>query len=216
MMLLLLGPPGVGKGTQADLLTQKYKMVRFSMGDILRDEVTMNTSIGNRVKRYLNQGTLAPDELVFEIVDDFLIENRDTNVLFDGFPRNINQAMSLEKALARLGLSINLALELALSRAEIVRRMTNRRYCTNCGRIYNILTNPPQKDNFCDQCRLPLSSRDDDKEEIINKRFETYEDQTRPLVDYYKTLSVYRQIEASGTPQEVFEKASSMINALTG
>jgi len=211
-MFLLFGPPGVGKGTQADLVSNKYKLIKFSMGDILRDEVSLDTSVGNKVKRYLDKGTLAPDDVVVEIVEDFLIDNQKSHLLFDGFPRNLNQALNLEKMVAQLGLSINLALELSLSSAEIVKRVVNRRYCLSCGRIYNYITNPPQNDGKCDACNLKLVKRDDDNEEIIAQRLAIYNDQAKPLIDYYKSLGVYRQIEASGSPQDVFEKISLVLN----
>ncbi|HEX7318909.1 MAG TPA: adenylate kinase [bacterium] len=213
MMFVLFGPPGVGKGTQADLLTKNFNLIRFSMGDTLRDEVSLNTSIGSRVKRYLDQGTLAPDDLIFEIVEDFLREHRNEGVLFDGYPRNLNQAQNLEKSLAQLELSITAAIELSLNNDEIIKRMTSRRFCTNCGRIYNLLTNPPAREGVCDICHGQLVKRSDDEVDIINRRFQIYEEQTKPLVDYYKTLSVYKRIEASGSPQDVNAKIAAVINA---
>jgi adenylate kinase len=213
MMLVLFGPPGVGKGTQADLLTKNYNLIRFSMGDTLREEISLNTSVGSRVKRYLDQGILAPDDLIFEIVEDFLREHRSEGILFDGYPRNLNQAQSLEKSLAQLELSITAAIELSLHNDEIIKRMTSRRFCNNCGRIYNLITDPPAREGICDVCHGQLVKRSDDEVAIINRRFQIYEEQTKPLVDYYKTLSVYKRVEASGSPQDVNAKISSVINA---
>lgn len=213
MMLLLFGPPGVGKGTQADLLSKEYNLTKFSMGDILREEISINSPTGVRIKRFLDQGTLAPDDIVFDIVEDFLIANRNSHLLFDGFPRNLNQALNLEKTLAQLGLSINLALELYLPQEEIIKRTVNRRSCPSCNRLYNYITSPPKKENNCDFCGSELLKRNDDSEEIIKKRLEIYETETRPLIEYYKSLNVYKQLEATGSPEEVLEKVSPLVNA---
>jgi len=212
MNVLFLGPPGSGKGTQADLLVKKYDFKKFSMGDILREEVALSSSIGNKSAHYIKNGMLVPDEIIFNLVSDFLVENHNCHILFDGFPRTINQALNLEKILAQMNSSLNIALELQLLPDEIVKRLINRRYCLKCSRIYNYESNPPKRRGMCDDCGERLSKRDDDTEDVINKRLKIYEEETRPLVDYYKSLSIYNQIDARGMPHEIFEKISQVID----
>ena len=212
MMILLFGPPGVGKGTQADLLSKKYNLKKFSMGDILREEVSFNSLLGSRVEEHIRLGNLVPDDIVVEIVENFLIENRNGHILFDGFPRTMNQALILERSLARLGMSVDVALEMYLSEEDIIKRLRNRRHCPNCGRIYNYITDPPKKDGVCDNCGQRLIKRIDDDEDVIKKRLEVYEEETKPITDYYKSLSVYKQIDAAISREEVFKKISGIIN----
>jgi adenylate kinase len=211
-MFFLFGAPGVGKGTQAELLVQKYNMIKFSMGDVLREEMNNGSALGKKVEVYLKQGVLAPDDMVFEIVEDFIQENRGSEVLFDGFPRNINQALDLEKVLAQHDLKIASAIELHLPEEEIVNRIMNRSYCSSCGVIYNDITNPPLKKWICDKCGGVLAKRKDDDVEVIKRRLKVYGEETRPLCEYYRNLGVYKQVEASGTKEEVLERISRIIN----
>ena len=212
MRVLLFGPPGVGKGTQADLLTNKYRFTKFSMGDILREEIKLNSSLGGKIGNYVDQGNLVPDEIVFELVDDFLRENRNAHILFDGFPRNVNQALSLERSLAQLDLSLDIALDMHISEDEIINRLTNRRYCPNCGRIYNYVTDPPKVSDICDACGNKLVKRVDDDETIVRRRLAVYEEQTKLLSEHYKSLSVYRVVDAGRSQREVFENISEIID----
>jgi len=210
--ILLFGPPGVGKGTQADLLATKYNLIKFSMGDILREEMSLNSPLGNELEDYVKNGNLVPDGVILELVKDFLLENSDANILFDGFPRNLNQALSLEQSLAQLNMSLDIAIEMHLSEDEIVKRLQNRRQCSNCGRIYNSLTNPPKKDDLCDNCSKKLIKRIDDDVAVIKRRLRVYEEETRPLSDYYRSLNIYKQVDVSGFQEEVFKKISSTID----
>jgi len=213
MIAILFGPPGVGKGTQAELLSQKYKFLKFSMGDVLREEISLNSPLGNKVEKYLKQGILAPDDIVFEVVEDFLLENQKENILFDGFPRNINQAVSLERTLAQMNLSVSIALELHISQEEIIKRLVNRRYCPRCSKIYNYITDPPKINGLCDICGIDLIKREDDDEGIIKKRLAIYHEQTKPIIEYYKSFSIYKQVDATGSQEEVSQKISQFINA---
>lgn len=212
MRILLLGPPGVGKGTQAQLLASKYNLVRISTGDLLREEVSLSSPVGRKVEQYLKKGHLVPDDIMFEIIDSILIENRDQEILFDGFPRNLNQARNLEKSLAQLGQTIDIAFEMHLDEDEIVKRLANRRYCSRCGRIYNYITSPPTNDGVCDVDGQKLVKRDDDTEEVIKKRFNIYETETRPLISYYKSLNVYKRVEAQGNQEEVSRILSEIVD----
>lgn len=212
MRILIFGPPGVGKGTQAQLLAEKYNLLRISTGDLLREEVALSSPTGRKVEQFLKKGHLVPDDIMFEIVDNILIENRDQDILFDGFPRNLNQARSLEKSLAQLGQTIDLAFQMHLDEDEIVKRLVNRRYCPRCGRIYNYITDPPAKDGVCDFDKQKLLKRDDDNEDIIRKRLKIYEAETRPLIGYYKSLNIYREVNAQGSQEDVLGKISSIVD----
>ncbi len=212
MRILLFGPPGVGKGTQAQLLAEKYDMVRLSSGDLLREEVSLSSPTGKKVEQYLKKGHLVPDDIIYELVDSFLLENRESDILFDGFPRNLNQARSLEKSLAQLGQTINIAFEMYLNEEDLIKRLTDRRYCPKCGRIYNSTTNPPKTEGVCDVDRVKLSRREDDNPDVIKRRLRVYKDETQPLVNYYKSLNIYRRIDAKGNQEEVLRRISEAVN----
>ncbi len=209
---MLFGPPGVGKGTQAELLANHFHLVKFSMGDLLRQEVAVSSSIGRRVESYLKQGNLVPDDIIVELVYNFLLENRERDILFDGFPRNLNQAHSLEQNLAQLGQKIDFALELYIADEEIIKRLQNRLYCSSCGRIYNCLTDPPKKKGICDVCGQELIKRDDDEEPVIRRRLDVYNSQTRLLTEYYKELNVYKRIDASGSKEQIFKRICEILD----
>jgi len=212
MRIILFGAPGVGKGTQAMLLAEKYKLLRLSTGDLLREEVALSSPTGKKAEHYIRQGHLVPDDIMFEIVDSMLIENVDQDILFDGFPRNLNQARSLEKSLAQLGQTIDIVIDMRLDEDTIVKRLVNRRYCPACGRIYNYLTTPPKNNDICDVDRHKLSKRSDDNEEVIKRRLEIYDADTRQLVGYYKSLNVYREVNAQGSQEEVSGRISDIVN----
>lgn len=217
MNIILFGPPGVGKGTQAQLLADKYDLVRFSSGDLLREQISSNTPIGRQVEQFLRKGHLVPDDIMYEMISNFLLENRDRRILFDGFPRNLNQARSLETNAAQMGKTIDIAFEMRLDEDEIVKRLVNRRYCPKCGCIYNCTTDPPKEENICDHDRTPLVTRDDDTVDVIRSRITVYEDETRPMVDYYKSLGIYHRIDARGNRDAVLRQMSDVINDyLTG
>lgn len=213
MMLLLFGPPGVGKGTQADLLQKQYHLLKFSMGDILREEVARQSELGLEAEGYMKQGKLVPDKLILEIAEDYIKKHRSENLLFDGFPRNLAQAAALEKKMQALGLQLDLAIELVIAQETIIQRLALRRYCSRCGAIYNLQSAPPRQPGICDHCAGTLLQRPDDNEETIRRRLQTYETETRPLAEFYQARNCYCRVDASGNPQQVYQNLIQCLNA---
>jgi adenylate kinase len=212
MRILLFGPPGVGKGTQADLLSKKYNCIKFSTGDFLRGQISLSSPLGTEVKDYIERGSLVPDNIIIRLVQKFLDENRDRNVIFDGFPRTMNQALMLERALGEINMSVDLAIELHLNEEEIMKRLLSRQHCPHCGKIYNNVTDTQENGGICNTCGHALVKRTDDDEAVIKKRIKVYRAETKPLADYYKSKGTYRCIDASGSREEVFKKISEIIN----
>lgn len=186
MKLILLGPPGAGKGTQSVVLAKKYGIPHISTGDILRESVKSGAPLGLKAKAYMDKGELVPDELVVGIVVERLKKD-DTKkgYILDGFPRTLKQAEELDAALARAGSSIDMAVYFATSPAVAIERLCGRRVCKSCGFNYHIKNIPPKKDGICDKCGGELFQRPDDNEATVRNRLKVYEDQTKPLIDYY-------------------------------
>ncbi len=202
--IVLLGAPGAGKGTQAQLLAAKLGLVHISTGDILREEVRRGTELGNQAKEYMDRGDLVPDELIVAMIAE-RIRDRDGFIL-DGFPRTTAQAEALEK-LAPVERVINLQ----LPEEEVVRRLSARRVCEDCGKIYNLITSPPQREGVCDECGGRLIQRDDDKPEVIRRRFRVYTEETAPLKDFYRQRGLLREVDATGTVEEVFNRIEAAL-----
>jgi adenylate kinase len=213
MRMLLFGPPGVGKGTQADILAQHFKFKKFSMGDVLREEIAKGSELGTKVAPYLNSGTLVPDIIVTDIMHAFIKNNKNMHILFDGFPRTVTQAQHLDDCLSAEHMTLDAAVEMHVRNGEIVKRLVNRRYCPQCGKIYNFITNPPKDDGICDSCKTQLVKRKDDEEDIIRRRLNVYKQETQPLVQYYRSQSVYTRINAEGSQGEVYKEIEKIINA---
>lgn len=212
MIVLLFGPPGVGKGTQADLLTKYYKLTVCSTGNMLRDEIVRNSDLGKIVKGYLEQGELVPDHHLCTLVEQFLRKHKNNSMLFDGFPRSIKQAQIFDTLLASVDLKLDIALELHLAEDEIVSRLKHRRYCSECGRTYNLLTNQPAENDRCDSCGATLAQRSDDTEEVIRRRMNVYIQETQPLIAYYQNKSIYHQVSAQGSQQQIFDRIAHIFN----
>ncbi|NIV10359.1 MAG: adenylate kinase, partial [Aliifodinibius sp.] len=187
MHIILLGAPGVGKGTQAKLIMEKHQIPQISTGDILRAEVQNETELGKKVKAIMDKGELVSDELMLQIIEKRLKQpDCQKGFILDGFPRTIPQAEGLDEILVKLG-DINLkAIDIAVPDEEIVKRLASRRICSQCGTPYNLLVNPPQTDDICDVCGGAVIQRDDDKEETVRKRLSVYRENTEPLIHYYK------------------------------
>ena len=209
MNIILLGPPGVGKGTIASKLSKKMKVPHISAGDMLRENVAQKTELGAKAKNYMDKGLLVPDELVIEMIKERL-KRKDCKkgFILDGFPRTIKQADETSNA-AKVDKVVNLQ---ASSRI-IVKRLSRRRVCSQCGFIYHLDFIKPNREGFCDKCSGTLYRREDDNPEAIKKRLEVYKEQTEPLIKYYQDKYLLVDVDGSGTPEEVFELVEKAIAA---
>ena len=217
MNLILLGPPGAGKGTQAQRIVEHYHIPQVSTGDILRTAVKEGTSLGKQAKIFMDQGQLVPDEVVIGIIEERL-KGSDCNpgFILDGFPRTIVQAEALQALLAKAGISIYHVISIDVDSEELVRRLTGRRTCKNCGAMFHVLFHPPKRERICDHCGKALYQREDDKEETIRMRLEEYERQTAPLVQYYQLKKCLRSIPGVGGQDEVFERIVRLLDGTPG
>jgi len=198
MKIILLGPPGAGKGTIAKALMQHDGSVQISTGDILRAAVAAGTELGKQAEAAMKAGDLVTDELIMGIMEERLQEEDCKNgYLLDGFPRTIPQAEALKALLAKLGEKLNCALELDIPREVIIDRLTTRRTCTNCGEIYNVKSKPPRVEGVCDVCGSEIVQRDDETEEAIENRLQVYKEQTAPLVGFYRDQGLLVSVAAS-------------------
>ncbi|HEY2716411.1 MAG TPA: adenylate kinase [Solirubrobacterales bacterium] len=204
MNLVLLGPPGSGKGTQGERLNEDLRLPYYATGDILRAAVREETELGKSAKQYMDAGDLVPDEVIVGVIAEALDseEARDGFIL-DGFPRTTPQAEALDAKLADLGRAVNAVLLIDVSDEEVVRRLGGRRTCEENGHVFHVEFNPPKEEGVCDIDGSPLIVRDDDKPEVIRKRLTTYHEKTEPLVDYYDSRSVLRRIDGVQAPDAV-------------
>jgi adenylate kinase len=203
-IIIFLGPPGAGKGTQAERLAEDLKIKKISTGDILREAVAKGTELGQRAKSYMERGELVPDEIILGIIEEAI--NDEEGFILDGFPRNINQAKALDEMLSRKGLNITHVIFLDVPDEEIIKRIAYRRVCLNCGTVYNLIFNPPKEDEICNNCGSKLVQREDDREEVIRKRLEVYRGSTEALVKIYEERGVLRRINGVGDREEVFRR----------
>ncbi|MCR5502559.1 MAG: adenylate kinase [Lachnospiraceae bacterium] len=205
MKIIMLGAPGAGKGTQAIKIAEKYGIPHVSTGDIFRANIKNNTPLGAEAKKYMDEGKLVPDELTVRILLDRVAKDDCKNgYVLDGFPRTIVQADVLKEELTKLGEKIDYAINVDVPDENIVRRMSGRRSCLNCGATYHIEHIPPKKEGICDQCGSPLTQRDDDKEETVKNRLKVYHEQTQPLIDYYEKEGALKNVDGTKPMEEVF------------
>jgi len=198
--IILLGAPGAGKGTQAKLLAANNNgLAHLSTGDILRDEVTRDTELGRKAKGYMNRGDLVPDELIIDMIEGRLDE--DGGFILDGFPRTVTQAEALEKITA-----IDVVINIALTRDEVIRRLSSRRVCRDCGKIYNLLYNSPKNEGVCDACGGNLFQREDDRRDVIENRYDVYIDVTAPLINFYKERGLVKDVDGSQATEKVSDQ----------
>ncbi len=210
--IIFLGPPGAGKGTHAKEVSQTLNIPHISTGDIFREHVKNQTELGIKVKSYLDSGSLVPDELVWEVVKDRISkEDCKNGFILDGFPRTIPQAEMLEKYLKEKNAVIKV-IYLDASDELVIKRLSARRVCKNCGAIYNLISMPPKKDGICDICGGELYQRSDDKPEVIKQRLETYYKETQPLIDYYRNKGIMYTISAEKEREEVLNEIIKVIS----
>ncbi|MCC8140261.1 MAG: adenylate kinase [Lachnospiraceae bacterium] len=214
MKIIMLGAPGAGKGTQAKKIAEKYGIPHISTGDIFRANIKNGTKLGNKVKTYMDQGLLVPDELVCDLVVD-RIQQADCakGYILDGFPRTIPQAESLDSALNAAGESVDYAIDVNVPDANIVKRMGGRRACVGCGATYHLVYAPTKKEGICDVCGGELILRDDDKPETVQKRLDVYHEQTQPLIDYYDKKGILRTVDGSMSMEDVFAAILGILEA---
>ncbi len=206
MRLILLGPPGAGKGTQASAIVRKYNIPHISTGDIFRENIKMGTELGKKVKEYMDKGLLVPDDIVVSIVKDRILKDDcKDGFLLDGFPRTVNQGEALDKELSQMNLKLDKVINLDVEKEILIERITGRRICKDCGATYHIKFNPPAKKGICDNCGGNLYQRDDDTQETVEKRIEVYQQQTKPLIDYYTEKGLILNVDGSKAIDEIFE-----------
>ncbi len=211
MKLILLGPPGAGKGTQSVVLAGKYGLPHISMGDILRESVKAGQALGLKAKEYMDRGALVPDEVVTGIAVERLKQpDAKKGFILDGFPRTIAQGEDLDKELNKMGRKIDLVLYFATSTGVAIERRTGRRVCKSCGFNYHIKNIPSKKDGICDKCGGPLIHRVDDNEATVRNRLKVYEDQTKPLIDYYAKQGILKRISGDMGVNELFKVLSKL------
>ncbi len=214
MRLILLGPPGAGKGTQAKRLIERYGIPQISTGDILRAAVREGTELGRKAKQYMDAGQLVPDEVVIGIIRERLKEaDCAKGFILDGFPRTVPQAEALKSVLAELGQALDHVVSIEVPDEDLVERLTGRRTCRSCGAMYHIKFSPPKQEGICDRCGGELYQRDDDREETIRARLKVYHEQTAPLVEFYEREGLLRRIDGVGSVDEIYRRILGVLEA---
>lgn len=215
MKIILLGPPGAGKGTQAKLISSEFSIPHISTGDIFRANISEKTELGMKAKGYMDKGLLVPDELTIDIVKDRISKDDcKDGFLLDGFPRTVKQAEALDKFLNSKNEKIDCALLIDVPTEKIFSRMTGRRVCTKCGASYHVKYNPPKVEGKCDLCGSPVVQRKDDSEDTVKERLDVYDKQTEPLIIYYKNEAVLRSVDGTQDIDKVFEDISGVLGEI--
>ena len=204
LRVIFLGPPGAGKGTQADALAREWKVPHVATGDMLREAAARGTRLGVEAKRYMDTGALVPDDVVIGLVDERLGEgDAKSGAVLDGFPRTVAQAEALDRLLAARGAQIDRVVYFDVPRAELLRRLTGRRVCRKCGATYHMVSAPPRTAGACDRCGGELYQREDDAETAVAKRLDVYATQTAPLLDYYRGRGILSDVRGEGAVADI-------------
>lgn len=215
MKMILLGPPGAGKGTQAKSISKKYSIPHISTGDIFRKNISEKTPLGIEAKKYIDEGHLVPDQLTIDIVEDRLKQDDCVNgFLLDGYPRTVSQAEALERFLENEGQKLDTALLIKVPKEFILDRMTGRRVCTACGASYHVKYNPPKAEGICNACGSKVVQRADDNEATVNRRFDVYETQTQPLIDFYSNRNQLSEVDGTKAIDDVFKDICGILGAI--
>jgi adenylate kinase len=213
MNLILLGPPGAGKGTQAQMIVERYHIPQVSTGDILRKAVKEGTPLGMKAQGFMNQGQLVPDQVVIEIIEERLkFSDCNLGFILDGFPRTMAQAEALQPILQKMGKSIDHVINIEVDPEELVRRLTGRWTCKSCGMMFHLIFDPPRRDKICDRCGGTLFQREDDREETIRIRLREYEKQTTPVIRYYQPKNTLCSVQGVGNKDEIFEQIVRLLD----
>ena len=217
MRLVLVGPPGAGKGTQAQFIAAHASIPKISTGDIFRANVSQGTDLGLEAKKYMDAGDLVPDDVTVDMVRERLTEDDAIDgFLLDGFPRTLPQAEVLDSMLAEMGTKLDVVLELVVDDDEVVRRLSGRRTCRGCGHVWHLDFDPPAREGVCDRCGGELFQRDDDKPDTVRHRIEVYADQTAPLIAYYAQRGLLVGLDATGPVEDVTERAIDALRPYGG
>jgi adenylate kinase len=212
VQVILIGPPGVGKGTQAKLLQERFQLAHISSGDLLRAAVKRKTETGLQAKRYMDRGELVPNVLVVSIIEERVREaDCHPGFILDGFPRNVAQAEALAPMLASVAKQVDHVISLIVPRDEIIKRLSGRRTCRECGAMYHIIFDPPVNTGLCNKCNGELYQRDDDQEDTIVARLDVYQRETEPLLAYYRTRSLLREVDGVGSSEQVLDRILTRI-----
>jgi len=215
MNLILLGPPGTGKGTQAKTLAKRLGIIHVASGDLFREAMSNGSELGKRARKYMDRGDLVPDEITIEMLLERIDQpDADAGVIFDGFPRTLQQAQALDKALAERGRSIKAALHMTTPDEEIVRRLSGRWLCTNCGAIFHEETKPPQEAKVCDNCGHALAQREDDKPDVVRHRLETQRPPAE-MLDYYRERGTLLEVDGAKESDQVTKDLMAAIESVT-
>lgn len=215
MNLILLGPPGAGKGTQAQFIKEKYTIPQVSTGDMLREARKNQTELGKKAEEFMNAGKLVPDEVVIGIVDERLQQEDCTKgFILDGFPRTVAQADALSNLLKQRGQDIQVVLNFEVPETELISRLSGRRVCENCGATYHVVFNPTKTEGQCDQCGGPVIQRKDDSEETVKNRLKVYQESTQPLIGYYTDKGLLKNIDGVGTSDEVSKRIEEALSGV--
>lgn len=217
MRLVFLGPPGAGKGTQAEILSEKTGLPHISPGDVFRKAVRDGSPLGRKAKEYMDTGRLVPDDITVGIIQEKITSPECSNgFILDGFPRNLNQAEALDEMLASAGLALDAAVDFYVPAEVLIDRSVGRRVCKSCGATYHVTHNPSRSGDRCDACGGPLVQRDDDREETVRRRLAVYEEQTAPLIEFYRGKGILRRVNGDQPLGSVTAELEGVLSSVMG